>query len=252
MTDSTPLPPLTLRAWLRYDVVARSLDRLHPATVLEIGCGQGAFGARVAGRTAYLGLEPDPESYAVAAERISAHGGQVKQATTRELDPGKGYDLVCAFEVLEHIEDDRAALLDWVRFIRPGGHLVISVPADPSRFGPMDERVGHFRRYSVERLESLVRECGLVEVSTTVYGWPLGYALEAVHNWRESRRPSAPAEASMAERTASSGRLIQPTKRATGLAIAAATVPFRGLQRLRPTAGIGLVLQARRPAVSEV
>lgn len=247
MADLPPLPPLALRAWLRYDVVSRALDRLRPRTVLEVGCGQGSFGARVSRRAAYLGLEPDPISYAVAAQRIPPQGGEVRQIMTAALEPGRTFDLVCAFEVLEHIEDDETALRDWVRLIRPGGHLLLSVPADPSRFGPMDEHAGHFRRYSVDRLTALAENVGLVDVRATVYGWPLGYALEAVRNRLDARRPSASPDASMAERTAASGRLMQPSRRLTGLAIAAATLPFRGLQRLRPDTGVGLVLEARHP-----
>ena len=117
---------------------------------------------------------------------------------TAALEPGRTFDLVCAFEVLEHIEDDETALRDWVRLIRPGGHLLLSVPADPSRFGPMDEHAGHFRRYSVDRLTALAENVGLVDVRATVYGWPLGYALEAVRNRLDARRPSASPDASKA------------------------------------------------------
>jgi len=45
------------------------------------------------------------------------------------------YDMVCAFEVLEHLKRDEAALRDWITLVRPGGHLVLSVPAGPERFG---------------------------------------------------------------------------------------------------------------------
>ena len=53
-TTTGPLPPLAVRAWLRYDVVKRVIDRLRPRTALEIGCGQGAFGARLATLATWL------------------------------------------------------------------------------------------------------------------------------------------------------------------------------------------------------
>ena len=73
-----PLPPLAIRAWLRWDVVSRHLDGLHPASILEVGCGMGAMGARMAARADYLGLEPDPVSFETAVANIEPVGGEVR------------------------------------------------------------------------------------------------------------------------------------------------------------------------------
>jgi SAM-dependent methyltransferase len=250
--DNSPasLPPLAIRAWLRYDVVARAIDRLKPSSVLEVGCGQGAFGARLAGRVQYLAVEPDVSSYKVAAGRIEPRGGTVINGIHEAVPAGTTFDVVCAFEVLEHIEDDKGALASWVPLIRPGGHLVMSVPAFQDRFGPMDTHAGHFRRYSPDQLRDRLSEAGLSVEQITVYGWPLGYALEAVRN-RIDEKKLADARArgiSVEELTAASGRTFQPSKRMSGMAIQAATLPFRYLQRARPNRGTGLVAVARRPA----
>jgi SAM-dependent methyltransferase len=245
--EAAPLPPLAIRAWLRYDVVKRVIDRLHPATALEIGCGQGAFGARLAGEVRYLGVEPDMNSYQVACGRIEARGGSVLQGIHSDVPRGSTYDLVCAFEVLEHIEDDNLAVGEWVPFVRPGGHLVLSVPAFQERFGSMDRHAGHFRRYSPAGLERCLTAAGLTDVEITVYGWPLGYALEAVRNRIDAKKLATAGDASIEELTAASGRTFQPSGRAMGAFVNAATVPFRYLQRARPDAGTGLVAVARRP-----
>jgi SAM-dependent methyltransferase len=245
---SVHAPPLAIRGWLRYDVVSRAIDRLKPRRVLEIGCGQGAFGARIASRVEYLGVEPDESSYQVAAGRIRPRGGEVLKGTHEAVPAGTKYDAVCAFEVLEHIDDDKGALAAWAPFLRPGGHLILSVPAFQDRFGPMDIHVGHFRRYSPDELRDRLTEAGLVVEEITVYGWPLGYALEAVRN-RIDARKLAVAQAngtSIEELTAASGRTFQPSKRSAGLAVQAATLPFRYLQRTRANRGIGLVAVARR------
>jgi SAM-dependent methyltransferase len=252
MTDSTqqtnPLPPLAIRAWLRYDVVKRVIARLRPRTALEIGCGQGAFGARLAEDVKYLGVEPDKSSFDVACSRIEPRGGEVLNGIHNVVPEGSTYDLVCAFEVLEHIEDDKGALAEWVPLVRPGGHLVLSVPAFQDRFGAMDTHAGHFRRYSPAQLEARLVEAGLTDVEITVYGWPLGYALEAVRNRIDAKKLRAAGDASIEELTAASGRTFQPTSRRMGAFVNAATVPFRYVQRTRPKAGTGLVAVARRPA----
>jgi SAM-dependent methyltransferase len=243
----TAAPPLMPRAWLRYDVVRRMLDELAPQTVLELGCGQGSMGARLARRARYVGVEPDRTSCAVAETRVGAVGGTVVRGDHTAVLPGSTYDLVCAFEVLEHIEDDQAMLADWVRFVRPGGHLMLSVPAFAWRFGPMDERVGHYRRYGPEELAARLVEAGLERPRVTVYGWPLGYLLEAVRNRADRRRVAAADQPSQQERTAASGRIYQAPRPIVGRAVQVATLPFRYLQRVQPRRGVGLVVVATRP-----
>jgi SAM-dependent methyltransferase len=250
---SSPLPPLTVMATLRWDIVSRFLDTIAPVgSVLEIGAGQGAVGVRLAQRSGrYVGVEPDATSHAVAVQRIRAgsSGGDVVHGDSSLVSPEALFDLVCAFEVLEHIDDDVAALRDWSSRIRPGGHLLISVPAWQRRFGPMDELVGHFRRYDPEHLRGVLAAAGFVETVERLYGFPLGYALESTRNLMAQRR-SRQSPTSMAERTSTSGRLFQPSRPAFGAAISAVTAPFRALQRTAPGTGVGIVALARRPAVA--
>lgn len=235
--------PLAPRAWLRYDVIRRSIPS-DVRSVLEVGCGRGALGARLAQRYAYLGVEPDEVSWSVASKRISAVGaGEVRKVTSEALG-GEQFDMVCAFEVLEHIEDDEAALKEWVSHVRPGGWLMLSVPADPHRYGPMDKHAGHYRRYDPAGLASLLARAGLTDIDVRRYNFPLGLLLEAVRNVIDRRR-LAQATESFAERTAASGRTFQPNGGLFGLVNRWGTAPFRRLQRLFPGRGTGLVAIAR-------
>jgi SAM-dependent methyltransferase len=235
--------PLAPNAWLRYDVVERMLPA-GVTDVLEIGCGQGSFGARLAQRYRYLGLEPDRTSWAVAEQRIRAAGhGEVRNIAVSELGP-QTFDLVCAFEVLEHIEDDTAALKEWSARLRPGGWLLLSTPALQRRYGPFDELVGHFRRYDPPAMAGLLEGCGFGEIEIRQYGFPLGYLLESARNVIARRRLGA-AATSADERTAGSGRLLQPSGRLRGAAIRWGTAPFRVMQRPFPHTGLGLVARAR-------
>jgi SAM-dependent methyltransferase len=239
------MPPLAPLARLRWSVVEPRLREMAPESVLEVGCGLGGFGARVARRGRYLGVEPDDMSFATARARVEASGGRVVHGMLADVAEGP-FDLVCAFEVLEHIEDDRSALAEWVDRIGPGGWLLLSVPAGPDRFGPSDRAAGHFRRYSPDHLVDLVGEAGLTDVQVTYYGWPLGYVTEGVRG-RIAARKEQSAPASMEHRTAGSGRMFQPGP-FVGQVVRVATLPFEVAQRMRPDRGVGLVLSARKPA----
>ena len=239
------LPPLPPNAALRWDLVHRRVDQVSPASVLELGVGQGAVAARLAARAAYVGVEPDATSRATAQARIGDADRVV--ADLAELDAGQTFDLACAFEVLEHIPDDKGVLAEWVERVRPGGHVLVSVPAEPDRFGPADELAGHLRRYTAADLAGLFESAGLDVVSVDHYGFPLGNVLEAGRNIigkRHLGRATTPESA--AERTAGSGRHLQPPAW-SGIVIWWATAPFRALQRRFPRRGTGLVGLARRP-----
>ena len=244
MNQVSSPPPLTLRAWLRWDIIARWVEEISPSTVLEYGCGMGAAGARLAQGRTYTGIEPDTESRTVAATRVGAKGRVL--ADDSDLGPDETFDLVCAFEVLEHIEDDEGALAAWVRRIRPGGHLLISVPAWQDRYGPMDAEVGHFRRYDPDHLAAVLATTDLEVQRTVMYGWPLAYALEGVRN-RALNRAAAAQEEAMDTRSANSGRTFQPRARVAGLATQALSLPFRYVQRAQQKRGTGIVVLARRP-----
>jgi SAM-dependent methyltransferase len=235
--------PLSPSAWLRYDVVARMIPA-GVKDILEVGCGRGAFGARIASGYNYVGVEPDEASCEVARQRIAAVGsGEVRHASTQALGDEK-FDLVCAFEVIEHIEDDVSAAKEWATHIRPGGWMLLSVPADQHRFGPMDEYVGHFRRYSPEQMSALLAGAGLSGIVVRRYNFPLGQVLEAGRNALGKRR-LAKSSNSVAERTAASGRLYQPGGSLLGTVNRMGTAPFRGLQRMFPDRGVGLVALGR-------
>jgi SAM-dependent methyltransferase len=238
--------PLAPNAWLRWDVV----ERMLPAAVtevLEVGCGRGAFGARLAQRYHYLGVEPDEQSCVVAAARVAATGsGEVRNMPAESLT-GQ-FELVCAFEVLEHIEDDVKALATWASLLPPGGWLLLSVPAQQRRFGPWDELVGHFRRYDPPGISALLADAGFTDIDVRLYGFPLGYLTEPVRNAVARRRLTGRSGESAEERTASSGRQLQPASGTLGRAIRWGTAPFRLLQRAFPATGTGMVVRARLAA----
>ena len=244
-SQARTFPSLPPNAALRWDLVRARVDQVAPTTVLELGTGQGSVGSRLAARADYVGVEPDATSRATAQGRIDGTGVVVSDLS--EVDPGRTFDLACSFEVLEHIPDDKGVLAEWVERVRPGGHVLVSVPAEPDRFGPFDELVGHLRRYTSGDLRSLLESAGLEVVSVDHYGFPLGNVLEQGRNVIGKRRLARAAAPDAAdERTAGSGRNLQPPAW-SGTAIWWATGPFRWAQRRFPERGTGLVGLARRP-----
>ncbi len=240
------LPVLALNAWLRYDCIARALAALPEVdSILEVGTGLGAVGARLARRYKYVGLEPSAESCAVARRRIEPLGGTVICGDVTALDPGDLFGLACAFEVIEHIEDDAGSLRLWREHIRPGGWVMLSTPPFQSRFGPLDRASGHYRRYEPDKMAELLLETGFNEPQVWLYGFPLGYALEAARNGLAAL--SRKEEVSLAEHTEASGRWWQPPDWLAPVT-QAATLPFRVIQRpfLRTRYGTGLFALAQR------
>jgi SAM-dependent methyltransferase len=239
-------PPLTIRGWLRYDLVARLLAGLSGVeSVLEVGAGEGALGVRLARRYRYVGLELDARSFETARRRFERAGAEsIVHGDLSTLPAGASFDLVCAFEVLEHIEDDAAALREWASHLRPDGWLLLSVPAFSRRFGSSDRKAGHYRRYEREQLGATLAAAGLQPRSIQLYGYPLANLVAAVGS-ALARLSSG--KRSYAERTASSGRYFQPP-RSLGWLTRAVSAPGRLAQRgfADGERGTGFVVLAQR------
>lgn len=205
------------------------------------------MGVLIAREHEYVGVEADPIAFARARQRLEGLGrGEVLNGSI-ELLTGRGpFDVVCAFEVLEHIEHDVAALEAWLEWLQPGGRILLSVPAWEHRWGALDVKAGHVRRYSPDSLRRSLESAGFIEPATWVYGFPLGYVLQPLWNVAAKRVKS---EATAQERTASSGRWLQPPE-TMAFVTRAASWPFRLAQRpfARSRLGTGLVAVAQRPA----
>lgn len=89
-----------------------------------------------------------------------------------ELDAAS-FDYLFAFEVLEHVEDDMTTLRSWMHYLKPGGRIVLSVPAHARKFGKSDELVGHVRRYEKRALVALLSEAGAADINIVNYGYPV-------------------------------------------------------------------------------
>jgi len=249
---STPAP-LTVMARLREPYISKVTRRLRPSNILEVGAGQGAMGTRLAQFAPYVGVEPDTSSATVAMQRLSTlENADFRSGGIERVSSDEKFDVVCAFEVLEHIEDDADAITQWLSHLRDGGTLLLSVPAHQSRYGVSDRAVGHFRRYDASMIDDLCARTGCEVVARYSYGAIGGHALESVRNAVLKRRGDVEFGTSghhdVAQRTAASGRLFQPSSRWGGMLTAVIAAPMRIVQApfARTSVGVGWVVALRK------
>ena len=137
-------------------------------SALEVGAGIGTFSARLLERGVQdlLLVEPEPACVAELERRfaddprVQVRAELLPEAPSLVQRPAS-FDFALSQNVLEHIEDDRAAVATMGRALKPGGRLMALVPAHPRLYGPLDRAYGHFRRYTPERLRAIVEAAGL-------------------------------------------------------------------------------------------
>jgi SAM-dependent methyltransferase len=184
-----PAPRYVLRrarilAWL--DALPRD-ERTAGSRALEVGCGAGAllFDLVERGYSA-AAVETAPAASALA-RALHRDSPDVAIYDRPQEDWEGAFDLVLAFEVLEHIEDDAGALAQWRGWLRPGGRLLLSVPARMARWTASDVFAGHMRRYERAGLLALFERSGFAVERSECYGFPLSNVTERVRAWVHAR-----------------------------------------------------------------
>jgi SAM-dependent methyltransferase len=155
----------------RNRLIVSILRRHFPdaASMLELGCGTGfvleALGAAFPGRR-LVGSELYEEGLAVARARLP--GVELVRADARALPWRDEFDVIGAFDVLEHVEEDEAVLREMHAAVRAGGGIVVLVPRHPRLWSAMDDVAHHVRRYRRRELVAKVRAAGFhVERATS-------------------------------------------------------------------------------------
>lgn len=136
--------------------------------ILEVGCGTGTYTAMLGGLGAHvLALDID-ERFVSAAQKVVAHfpNVEVRQGDITQGSWKGGFDTVVMFDVLEHLSDDAGMLRQLATALRPGGRLILKVPAFAWLHGTMDAAVGHYRRYEKQALADLLRQSGFADPKT--------------------------------------------------------------------------------------
>jgi SAM-dependent methyltransferase len=148
----------------RRAAIAALLDRL-PLTdscdVLEAGCGTGGNLYMLQRRGRVSAFEPSEFARAIAGLRSTFPTTVADGELPDRLPFGESsFDVVLALDVLEHVDRDADAVRSLVRLARPGGYVVLTVPAHPILFGRHDIRFSHVRRYSRGAFKALCAATG--------------------------------------------------------------------------------------------
>jgi len=108
---------------------------------------------------------------APALARLSERGGHAVQASISALPfPDRAFDLVCALDIVEHVDDDDGALAELSRVAAHGAAVLLSVPLHPRMWTAFDDFVGHRRRYEPQALRDKLARHGFAVELSAVYG----------------------------------------------------------------------------------
>ena len=145
--------------------------------VLEVGGGIGNFTPDLAHvAESVISLEPNASCHSKLVEKTrSLSKVTVYNTTAENLDrhvaPGYQADTVVCMNVLEHLQDDELAVRTFSRRLKPGGALVLLIPAAPWAFGEIDRRLGHYRRYSKSTARQLMLRTSLTVLAMRYFNF---------------------------------------------------------------------------------
>ena len=157
----------------RSDLIEWALARYFPSAqdVLEVGCGTGYVLDRLHHAFPDLvlsGTELFAEGLVYARERLG-DAASLQQADATRLEFREAFDVIGAFDVIEHIEDDRRVLANLNAAVRPGGGILLTVPQHAWLWSATDVAACHVRRYSKNELRQKLIDAGFEAVRMTSF-----------------------------------------------------------------------------------
>ncbi len=139
-------------------------------SLLEVGCGTGYVLQGIAAafpQARLVASEAETEGLRFAAQRVP--GAEFLQMDARRMPYEQEFDVVGAFDVIEHIGEDETVLAQMRRALRPGGSLLLTVPQHPFLWSEYDARAHHVRRYTAAELRQKLGRAGFTVVRMTSF-----------------------------------------------------------------------------------
>lgn len=164
------------------DLIRRNAGNAKSA--LDFGAGIGTFSSCVEIDSELVHcVEPDEASQQYLSQQGYKTHGSLSEVSDASID------YLFTLNVLEHIEDDAAAIREIFRIIKPGGRVLIYVPAFMALFTSMDAHVGHHRRYRLSELSEAIKEVGFY-IEKSAYFDALGFLATLVFKLFDSPEPA--------------------------------------------------------------
>ena len=156
----------------RNDLILWAFSKYKPnaQNFLEVGCGTGFVLSGVAElypRMPLTGSEIFLEGLSYASSRVPS--AKLLQMDARQIPFINEFDVIGAFDVLEHIEEDEAVLSQLHKALKPDGVLLLTVPQHPRLWSTADEYACHIRRYTCAEIEMKVRKAGFQTLKNTSF-----------------------------------------------------------------------------------
>lgn len=221
----------------RRQILADRIAALHlpaDAAILEVGCGTGGNLEMLSRFGRVRAIEPDAESRAYAARGgVEVQDGLLPGGLPRFEAP---FDLVAAFDVIEHVDDDLASVGALSRLLKPGGYFIATVPANAWMWSRHDELHHHKRRYALPAFRALFAQAGLTVEKATHFNTLLFPPIAAVRLVKAAMGDTAGGDDAMPS-TGLNAILRRVFALERGL-LGVLDLPF----------GVSILLVARRPA----
>jgi SAM-dependent methyltransferase len=203
-----------------------------PGKFIEMGAGTGGM-TRLFLDRGFTGACHDlgEDSRQMMRKNLTFAGERIQVVDDLSELEEAAFDYLFAFEVLEHIDADLEVLQSWVRYLKPGGLILVSVPAHARKYGKSDEIVGHIRRYERKALDALLEDAGFTDIHMVNYGFPVTELTRRLSNYL-IRNDHSYERLSPEQRSIRSAQ-AKPSIINKALSMVSENIflPFRGIQR---------------------